>query len=153
MTGIKSESLTTFIGISTVLANQGCDYNADGFAYDFPNQPDFGNHLSVGRSAFLRGLFTASQFPAPPLGQEGNLGRNTFSGPGLVNFNAEFAKATNIPWFTHEGSSFEFRADIFNLFNRVNLGLPVSDMASSLFGHSESQQQPRTVQFGVYIKF
>ncbi len=136
-----------------VVANQGCDYNADGFAYDFPNQPDFGNHQSVGRSAFLRGLFTASQFPAPPLGQEGNLGRNTFSGPGLVNFNAEFAKATNIPWFTHEGASFEFRADIFNLLNRVNLGLPVSDMASSLFGHSESQQQPRTVQFGVYIKF
>jgi hypothetical protein len=105
-----------------IVANTGCDYNADGFAYDFPNTPAFGNHISAGRGAFLRGLFTASQFPAPPLGQEGNLGRNTFNGPGLANFNTEFAKATKIPWFTAEGASFEFRADVFNLFNRVNLG-------------------------------
>jgi hypothetical protein len=136
-----------------IVANGGCDYNADGFNYDFPNEPAFGNHISADRSKFLTGLFTASEFPAPPLGKPGNLGRNTFNGPGLVNFNAEFAKATSMPWFTQEGATFEFRADIFNLFNRVNLGLPVSDMASSLFGQSTSQEQPRTVQFGIYIKF
>jgi hypothetical protein len=136
-----------------IVANNGCDYNADGFNYDFPDQPAFGNHISADRSKFLTGLFTASEFPAPPLGQQGTLGRNTFNGPGLVNFNTEFAKATPIPWFTKEGASLEFRADIFNLFNRVNLGLPVSDLASSLFGLSTSQQQPRTVQFGIYIRY
>jgi hypothetical protein len=136
-----------------IVGNAGCDYNADGFDYDFPNTPAFGNHKSGNRSAFLTGIFTASQFPAPPLGQEGNLGRNTFNGPGLANFNTEFAKATRVPWFTHEGASLEFRADIFNLFNRVNLGLPVSDLASSQFGYSTSQQMPRTVQFGLYIRY
>jgi hypothetical protein len=87
------------------------------------------------------------------LGQEGNLGRNTFNGPGLANFNTEFAKETKIPWFTHEGASLEFRGDIFNLFNRVNLGTPVNDLASGLFGRSTSQQLPRTVQFGLYIRY
>lgn len=138
---------------SPLIGNAGCDYNGDGFDYDFPNPPSFGNSKSGNRSAFLNGLYTASQFPAPPLGQEGALGRNTFTGPGLANFNTEFAKASDIPWFTHEAASLEFRADIFNLFNRVNLGNPVSDMASSLFGHSVSQQMPRTVQFGIYFKF
>jgi hypothetical protein len=138
---------------SPLVGNTGCDYNADGFGYDFPNTPAFGNHKSGNRSAFQNGIFTASQFPAPALGQEGNLGRNTFNGPGLVNFNTEFAKETKIPWFTHEGASLEFRGDIFNLFNRVNLGTPVSDTASGLFGRSVSQQVPRTVQFGLYIRY
>ena len=107
-----------------VVANAGCDYNARWLRLRFPEPTCSREHLSAAEARFSTGLFTASQFPAPPLGQEGNLGRNTFSGPGLVNFNTEFAKASNIPWFTHEGASFEFRADIFNLFNRVNLGCP-----------------------------
>jgi hypothetical protein len=138
---------------SPIVGNTGCDYNADGFDYDFPDQPSFGNYKSGNNTRFINGLFTASQFPAPPLGQEGDLGRNTFTGPGLANFNTEFAKAINIPWFTPEGASLEFRADFFNLFNRVNLNLPTSDIASAPFGRSTSAQQPRTVQLGIHISF
>lgn len=63
------------------------------------------------------------------LGQQGNVGRNTYSGPGLANINTEFAKVMN--W---ERFSLEFRADVFNLFNRVNLTQPDGDLSSSLFG-------------------
>jgi len=129
------------------------DFNADGFNYDYPNTPIFGNYVSASRSDFLNGLFKASDFPLPPPGQQGNLGRNTFDGPGLANVNVNFAKATKIPWFSSEGASIEFRGEIFNLFNRVNLGLPVSDLSSGLFGRSVSQDLPLAVQFGLHFSF
>jgi len=131
----------------------GGDYNADGYNYDVPNAPSFGNNKSTNRSDFIKGFALASAFPMPALGHEGNLGRNTFSGPGMANINSEFAKAFKIRWFTAEGASFELRGDIFNLFNRVNLTQPVSDLSSGLFGMSTGQSLPRAAQFGVSIKY
>lgn len=135
------------------LAPGSGDFNADGYSFDVPNTPSFGNDKSTNRSSFINGFAPASAFPAPALGQVGNLGRNTFIGPGLANINSEFTKAFKIPWFTAEGASCEFRADIFNLFNRVNLGQPVSDLSSGLFGMSTDQTLPRSAQFGIHIEF
>lgn len=42
-----------------VIGNSGGDYNADGFNYDVPNTPAFGNHLSgQSKSNFLNGLIS-----------------------------------------------------------------------------------------------
>jgi len=49
--------------------------------------------------------------------------------------------------------SFEIRADIFNIFNRVNLTQPVSNLSSGQFGHSTSQNLPRSAQFGLHFSF
>ena len=129
------------------------DFNADGNNYDAPNTPSFGNSLATSRSDFQRGLFAASAFPLPAAGQEGNLGRNTFQGPGLANVNLNIVKNTRIPWFVKEGANLQLRGEIFNLLNRVNLLNPVSDLSSSLFGRSTSQNLPRSVTFGVRIAF
>lgn len=129
------------------------DFNADGFNFDFPNQPAFGNSISAERSDFIRGLFKASDFPRPEPGKQGDLGRNTFTGPGLANVDVSFAKATPIPWFSPEGASLQIRAEIFNLINRVNLGRPVGDLSSGQFGRSVTQFQARTTQFGIRISF
>lgn len=129
------------------------DFNADGYDYDTPNTPSFGNNIPTNRSDFIRGVFGASSFPLPTPGTPGNLGRNTFIGPGLANVNTELAKGFTIPWFTREGATFEIRADFFNLFNRVNLTQPVSDLSSSLFGRSTSQSLPRATQLGLHINF
>jgi hypothetical protein len=130
------------------------DYNADGYNFDFPNTPTFGNFLSVSRSAFISGLFKVSDFPVPLKGQEGNLGRNTFEGPGLANVNLNAIKAIHIPWFIGgEGATLEIRGEMFNVLNRVNLNAPITDMASGLFGKSTSQRMPRAVQLGVRIAF
>jgi hypothetical protein len=130
------------------------DYNADGFNYDYPNTPAFGNFLSVDRSAFLNGLFKPSDFPAPPRGKEGDLGRNTFEGPGLATVNMNAIKAIHIPWFIgSEGATLEIRGEFANLLNRVNLTQPTSDLASGLFGKSTGQRQPRTIQLGLRIAF
>jgi hypothetical protein len=129
------------------------DFNGDGFNYDAPNTPGFGNYVSTSRGDFINGLFKAGDFPLPPAGTQGNLGRNTFDGPGLANVNLNAVKNTKIPWFTREGAMLQLRGEIFNLFNRVNLTNPVSDLSNSLFGKSTGQNLPRTVTFGVRIQF
>jgi hypothetical protein len=141
-----------FSVVSTAAYPRG-DYNADGFNYDFPNTPSFGNHVSVSRSAFITGLFPASAFPVPAIGQEGSLGRNTFNAPGLANVNMNIIKTLRIPWFVKEGAAFQLRGEVFNLFNRVNLLAPVNDLSNALFGKSTGQSLPRSVTFGARIQF
>jgi hypothetical protein len=107
----------------------------------------------VSRSAFITGLFPASTFPVPAIGQEGSLGRNTFNAPGLANVNMNIIKTLRIPWFVKEGAAFQLRGEVFNLFNRVNLLAPVNDLSNALFGKSTGQSLPRAVTFGARIQF
>ena len=128
------------------------DYNADGFGFDMPNTPSFGNHISTSRSNFLKGLFAASDFPVPNPGTQGNLGRNTFEGPGLANVNLSLQRAFRLPFFG-EQASFRIRGEILNLFNRVNLENPNSDLSSGSFGHSTQQNLPRQIQVTAKFTF
>ncbi len=129
------------------------DFNADGFNYDSPNTPTFGNSVPVSRGDYIKGLFAASAFPIPAPGQEGNLGRNTFTGPGLANVNLNIMKTAHIPWFAKEGATVQVRGEIFNVLNRVNLGIPVNDLSNALFGKSTTQSLPRSVTVGVRIQY
>lgn len=66
--------------------------------------------------------FNPSAFIAPPStgGFYGNLGRDTFIGPGLATWDFSVLKETSI----HERISVQFRAEIFNLLNRANFNTP-----------------------------
>jgi Carboxypeptidase regulatory-like domain len=124
------------------------DFNADGYGYDFPNRPAAGAVKTGNRTNFIKGFASPSAFPVPALGVEGNSGRNTYRGPGLANLSSQFSKAV-----TWERYTLEFRADLFNVFNRVNLTQPTSDLASGQFGLSTSQSIPRSAQFGLHLSF
>jgi hypothetical protein len=138
----------------TVIGNAGGDYNADGSNYDVPKIPSFGPHLpGQSRKAFLNGLFPASAFPAPPLGQEGTLGRNTYDQPGYSNLNFTFEKLFHAPWFFGEKMQIEGKGEVFNLFNRANLTNVTSDLSSSLFGHATSQMPARSLQIHLRASF
>ena len=56
-----------------------------------------------------------------PLARSEAQGRNSLRGPGF--FQTDVSVAKNIP--LKESSSIQFRADIFNLFNKVNLDNPI----------------------------
>jgi hypothetical protein len=58
----------------------------------------------------------------PAIGTFGNIYRDSLYGPGLVNTDLSAAKSFTVK----EGVSLQFRADAFNLFNKVNLGQPNS---------------------------
>ena len=128
------------------------DFNADGYDYDVPNVPSFGSNRSTSRSDFLKGEFTASDFPLPTLGTEGNLGRNTYNGPGLANVNLAAQRFFKLP-FLGEHGGFEVRGEMLNLFNRVNLTTPVGDLSNGEFGKSTDQNLPRNIQVLGRIRF
>ncbi|HWA95704.1 MAG TPA: carboxypeptidase regulatory-like domain-containing protein [Terracidiphilus sp.] len=132
--------------------SQGGDYNADGWDFDMPDAPSFGRHISTSRSDFLKGLFKASDFPRPAAGTEGNLGRNTYDGPGYANVNLS-AQRTFAVKGMGDSARFELRGEILNLFNRVNLINPVSDMSSTQFGYSTGQITARTIQVTGHFRF
>jgi hypothetical protein len=137
-----------------VIGNTGGDYNADGSDYDVPNTPSFGNHLSgKGKKDYLNGLFTAADFPAPALGTQGNLGRNTYDQPGYNNVDFTFEKFFNVPWFFSEKMKIEAKGEVFNLFNRSNLISVDGNMADGTFGHATNQLPARSLQLHLRASF
>ena len=152
-----------FDSSNNVIGNNGCDYNADGTNYDRPNTSSFGNtKTGLSRSQFLNGIFPcggtafcSNLFPAPALGQEGNLGRNTFRGPGFANTDFSVIKNLKIPWFIGgEGANLQFRTEFFNVFNRVNLTGVGNDIGNlSSFGKATSTYPARDIQFALRIAF
>jgi hypothetical protein len=66
-------------------------------------------------------------FAQPAIGSgPGNIGRNQFYGPGLVDFNLAFAKKAKIT----ERVGLEFRVEGFNIFNHPHFTNPGADAAS-----------------------
>lgn len=81
-----------------VLAPGSGDYNLNGNGWDVPNAPSQNFAGSHGKSAYINGLFTASEFPQPAIGTEGNLRRNLYRNPGLVQVDASLLKNNHLPW-------------------------------------------------------
>jgi hypothetical protein len=139
---------------TTIVGDAGGDYNADGLNNDLPNAPSFGRHLSgQSKKQFLNGIFQSSAFPAPSLGVPGNLGRNTYDSPGYKIMNFTFEKYFNAPWFFAEKIKIEAKGEVFNLFNRTNLGSVDSSLTDSTFGKSTSQLPPRSLQLHLRASF
>jgi hypothetical protein len=140
----------------------GCDWNADGFGYDAPNQASFGNYMKPTKQELLSldGIFNVtggnglSIFPAPAVGTNGGMGRNTMIGPGYFATDMNLQKNTKIPWFWgSEGANIQFRAEMYNAFNQTNLTRPSGDVQAGDFGRSTSAFAPRNIQFGLKLLF
>jgi hypothetical protein len=84
-----------------------------------------------------------------PVGTNGNLSRNAFRGPAFKDVDLSLVKTTAVT----ERVKVEFRADAFNLFNRVNLYNPIGDLSSGQFGVSTAAFIPRELQLGLKILF
>lgn len=133
----------------------GGDYNRDGGGgavgggfYDRPNAPT-GLNTNWNNQNFLNGLFTASQFPTPVAGTDGNLGRNTFRGPGYTTLDLSVARKF---MFT-ETKCLILKAEAFNALNNVNLYLPNADLSLANFGKTTQAFEPRNVQVSVKFMF
>jgi outer membrane receptor protein involved in Fe transport len=80
----------------------------------------------------------------------GNLGRNTLIGPGF--FQWDFGGYKN--FLITERLALQFRAELFNMTNRVNFGNPNSDLNSPTFGQiSGLAGAPLEAQFGLKLSF
>ena len=131
---------------------------------DLIAQPHFSTHHTVREDYFGRGANNASFFnipihvpggTGPNLGRFGTLGRNTFRGPGLQNYDIALIKDTP---FGHRGAAelatLEFRAEFFNVFNLVNFGLPDNIVRGTGFGIvSKTAGSSRQIQFSLKVVF
>jgi hypothetical protein len=135
----------------------GGDYNADGGGgavgggfYDRPNVPEAGVIATgFGQDDFLAGLFPASAFPKPAAGTNGTLGRNTFRGPRYATLDLSLTRT-----FALGGPrTAQFRLDVYNALDTLNLFLPNADLSVSNFGKSTQAFDARVVQVGLKINF
>jgi len=78
----------------------------------------------------------ASVMIPPPLGQFGNMGRNTFRDTGFRDF--DFSVAKN--WHLGERVQAQFRAEFFNIFNHPNFANPYGGQNG--FGLNDPSAQP-----------
>ena len=90
----------------------------------------------------------------PNQGVFGTLGRNTFRGPAYYDY--DFALIKDTPFGRRnsgvERVGLQFRAEFFNLFNIVNMGLPANIIAGSGFGEiSKTAGNSRQIQFSLKL--
>ncbi|MDE3186473.1 MAG: TonB-dependent receptor [Acidobacteriota bacterium] len=124
-------------------------------------------HLSTARKVredyFGLGANNASYFSipihvpggtGPNQGSFGTLGRNSFRGPAYYNFDFAFIKDTSIGRRASgaERMDLQFRSELFNLFNIVNMGLPSNILNGSGFGEiSRTAGTSRQIQFSLKL--
>lgn len=140
----------TPISVVTSAAYPRGDFNADGTNFDRPNAPsDSILRKGYTKDQFLNGIFNVADFPLPAPGQYGNLGRNTFRGPGFARTDLSIGKTFAVT----ERVSSVLRLEAYNALNRVNLNAPSTDLTSNNFGKVTSASTPRTLQASLQVRF
>jgi hypothetical protein len=99
--------------------------------------------------------FNPAAFLAPPTnsGFYGNVGRDTYIGPGLATWDFSALKDTTI----RERLTLQFRAEIFNLLNRANFNTPTlivftpSGLSGTAGAITSTSSTSRQVQFGLKL--
>jgi hypothetical protein len=100
-------------------------------------------------------FYNPNAFKAPTGLTFGNVGRNTLTLPGRLNFDFGLFKRFAI----NERAGFEFRAETFNLFNHTqygsngNNGINAAFLPGSNFMHLNSAHDPRRMQLGLRFYF
>jgi hypothetical protein len=122
------------LGVSPKPANQTADNWFNPAA--FKNAPDCRNQA----------VFNTLQ---NPLVCFGDLGRNTFSAPGLLNFDFSLLKTIPIA----DAGQLQFRTEFFNLFNTPPLGFPSATLTNSTVGRILSAGASRQIQFSLRYSF
>jgi Carboxypeptidase regulatory-like domain/TonB dependent receptor len=108
--------------------------------------------LDTGRShqELIDEYFNTAAFTQNPRGTFGTSGRNILRGPGFAS--VDFGLGKEIPML-REGHKLQFRAEFFNLFNRVNFNNPNNNLSSAQFGRITTSGDPRVIQFALKYVF
>jgi hypothetical protein len=154
----------------TPLAGSNFSGNGDGNTPDVPFiNPNFKGPVTLGTAtqwfnpnAFMVPTEPTSAiqgapagFVAPPVGTYGNVGRGSYTGPGLFELDTSLFK--NIP--LTERYKLQFRAEIFNITNHTNLGTPstqafsgstINGTAGAILNTATTSRQ---VQFALKLNF
>jgi hypothetical protein len=102
--------------------------------------------------------FNPSAFALPAAGAYGSIERNSLYGPGFASIDFSVFKSFKIT----ESYTVQFRSEIFNIFNRLNLGTPSTSISGGgLIGGTRhggdapgiGYGEPRNIQFVLKFLF
>jgi hypothetical protein len=87
--------------------------------------------------------------PSPPMA------RNSFRGPGYFGMDATLSKSFGLPSMKiiGEGAKLEFRANFYNLFNKLNLYNIQNDIMNSHFGEAQNVLGARVIEMQARFSF
>jgi len=93
--------------------------------------------------------------PYGPLPSPPGMSRNAFTGPGYFDVDATLSKSFGLPnnKILGEHGAIEFRANFFNLFNKLNLYNPQTDIMNSHFGESQNVLGARVIEMQARFSF
>jgi len=144
MSGGNTVDLTQNLTAGQIRALTGRRDVPDGVLWFDPCLSDFlGGECADSRAP--KGLFT---LPQP--GQLGMLGQSIIFGPRRFLVDMSLMKRTRLA----ERKDFEFRWEVFNVFNSVNFALPGLNITGSGFGRiTRTVNNPRLMQFALKVNF
>jgi hypothetical protein len=139
-------------------------------------KPDYRSNATVpgGGSAFFTAPDVSGSvlfdclFPNPdptkcPSGQQGfgplptipGIHRGIFTGPGYFDVDATLSKSFGLPTFKiiGENAKIEFRANFYNLFNKLNLYNPQNNILDQHFGEAQNALGSRTIELQARFSF
>ncbi len=125
-------------------------------SYGGGSRPNVLGNASLGGSAQsrLNGWFNVNDFAQPAAFTFGDESRNdpNLRGAGVANWDVSAFK--NFPFGPEGKLNLQFRAEFFNIFNRVQFGAPGQTYGTPQFGIVSTQQNlPRLVQFALRFAF
>jgi hypothetical protein len=108
-------------GVPQTITIGGADNSVTQSGYDRPIATGVGSSIS---NPNPNGWYNRAAFVEAPVGQYGNVGRDTAIAPGIFSINAEVHKNFRVK----EGHQVQFRAEAFNLLNHPNFGGPQANI-------------------------
>jgi carboxypeptidase family protein len=136
--------------------------------------PNFRSNATVTGTTFftpptvVAGTLFTCLFPNPPAaecpsGQQGigplpappGIPRNSFRGPRYLDVDATLSKSFGLPSMKvlGEGAKLEIRANFYNLFNKLNLTNPQTDITNSHFSEAQAALGARTIEMQARFNF
>lgn len=139
------------MNVYTDAAYPNGDFNADGTRFDRPNAPaESVKRSGFTKQEFLNGVFRVADFPRPATGTLGNLGRNTFRGPGFARVDAALTKTFPLH---PESVTANLKLESYNAFNHANFNAPTTNLNNNNFGKVTSADAGRVYQVSLLIRF
>jgi hypothetical protein len=146
--GLQIASTGRFHSGQPFTVNSVIDVNLDGNLTDRLDTTE-GIEITGDRSRPLRLTATDPTILLAPFGQSGRVGRNSFRAGNVLELDLSVIKS-----FSFGPRRLNLRADIFNLIDRANYGVPVRLLEAPGFGRAVSTVTPgRRVQFSLKYEF
>jgi hypothetical protein len=143
-------AITTLRSGAPFTVTSGRDNNLDGVNNDRPNL--IGNARldpNRSRSAVTNLWFDPTAFVPNGAGMEGTAGRNILDGPGMKNIDLGMFRDFRL----RERLTIQFRGEVTNALNLVNLSAPTATLNSQAVGTIRTARAMRQVQLGLRLAF